>query len=111
MTNKLTRENFTGDFDELMDSFHEQSVFEHRKQSNFYTQTVIEISEASWPELDRELDGLWESNEYVHDTEQGYEESDITEYNRVNAVEETHVVTVYKRVEEEKENIEMMLED
>jgi hypothetical protein len=79
-------------FDSLIDDMEIVSYEEHRRGSNFYTRSVIEINEKWFPELPRELDGFWETNTYVSDSEWGPDKSCINELNRVE--EKTKVVEI-----------------
>ncbi len=91
--NKITREiakEMNIDFDNLISDMDIISYEEHRRGSNFFTRSVIEINEEWFPEVSRELDGFWETNTYVSDSDWGHESSDIHELNRV--VEKVKVV-------------------
>jgi hypothetical protein len=77
-------------FDSLIDDMEIVSYEEHRRGSSFYTRSVIEINEEWFPEVSRELDGFWETNTYVSDSEWGHDKSEIHELNRVE--EKTKVV-------------------
>lgn len=91
--NKITRENSPIEFNRFLEDFKENSYQEHRRGSNFFTRSIVEINEQWFPELDRSLDGYWETNQYVHDDDYGHDNSDITELNRVEKVD---VVTTRK---------------
>jgi len=77
-------------FDSLIDDMEIVSYEEHRRGSSFYTRSVIEINEEWFPEVSRELDGFWETNTYVSDSEWGHDKSEIHELNRVE--EKTKVI-------------------
>ncbi len=84
--NKITRETAKEmgiDFDNLISDMDIVSYQEHRRGSNFYTRSVIEIDEELFPEVPRELDGFWETNVYVSDDDWGHESDDIYELDRV----------------------------
>lgn len=101
MVNKITRANASElgvDFNELIDDFFETSYEEHRRGSNFYTRSIVEISETYFPELSRELDGYWETNTYIFDSEYGREDGDITELNRVIKKERVITETFWEKV-------------
>lgn len=88
--NKITRETVLPvKFDVFLEDFVENSYQEHRRGSNFFTKSIVEINEKWFPELDRSLDGYWETNQYVHDDDYGHDKSDITELNRVKKVTKT----------------------
>lgn len=97
--NKITRETeLPVKFDIFLEDFVENSYEEHRRGSNFFTKSIVEINEKWFPELNRELDGFWETNQYIRDTEYGYDKSDITELNRVERVTVTIPTTKWKLV-------------
>ena len=76
-------------FANLIDDFVEDSYKKHRRNSNFFTKSIVEINEKWFPELDRELDGFWETNQYISDLEYGSEKSEITKLNRVQKITKT----------------------
>ena len=89
MITKITRQlakELEVDFNLLLEDFVEDSYQEHRRGSNFYTQSIVEINEEYYPQVPRELDGFWETNSYVWDDNYGYDKSDITELTRVEKV-------------------------
>lgn len=90
MVNKITRANakeLNIDFDYLIEDFYEESYSEHRRGSNFFTKSIVQINEEYFPDVSRELDGFWETNTYIWDDSYGYENSDIHEVNRVEKKE------------------------
>lgn len=102
MINKITRQNAKElglDFNELINDMDGISYEEHRRGSNFYTRSVIEINETYNPNVNRELDGFWETNTYVSDSDWGHEKSDITELNRVVKKEKVITETYWEKVE------------
>ena len=87
---KITRENAKElgiKFNDLIQDFDVTSYEEHRRGSNFFTRSIVTINEKFFPDIPRELDGYWETNTYVSDSEWGHELSDITELNRVEKKE------------------------
>ena len=101
MINKITRQiakELGIDFDILIEDFQEDSYEEHRRGSNFFTRSITEISEKYFPELPRELDGYWETNTYVFDSDYGREDSDIQELNRVEKKERIITETYWEKV-------------
>jgi hypothetical protein len=101
MINKITRDtaNEMGFyFDTLLEDFQEVSVQEHRRGSNFYTRSIVEVNEKWFPELPRELDGFWETNQYVWDDDHGFDKSDIYELYRVEQKERTIVEKYWEKV-------------
>jgi len=97
LNDKIT-EQFGLDFDELLEDFLEDSYDNHRRGSSFYKQSIVEISEKNYPHIDNELYGFWETNEYIFDTEYGYDKRDIHTLNRVVQKEKTIVKTYWERI-------------
>ena len=106
MINKLTRKiakEMGFDFDELVSDFADTSYQEHRRNSDFWNRSVVEINEKLFPELPRELDGDWETNTYLWDANFGYDEDEIYELNRV--VQKVRVIKeIYWEKVENKES-------
>ena len=104
MKNKITRESAKEmgiDFNELISDMDITSYEEHRRGSNFFTRSVIEINETWFPHVPRELDGFWETNTYVSDSDWGHESIDIYELNRVEQREKVVVTHYWVKVEED----------
>jgi len=103
MINKITRETAKElgfDFNRLIQDMDETSYEEHRRGSNFFTRSIVEIHEDWFPEVPRELDGYWETNTYVSDSEWGHDTSEIHELNRVEQREKVVTTTYWVKVEE-----------
>jgi hypothetical protein len=101
MINKITRataKEMGFDFNTLLEEFQEDSVKEHRRGSNFYTRSIIEVNEKWYPELPRELDGFCETNQYVWDDDHGFDKSDINKLYRVEHKERTIVEKYWEKV-------------
>jgi hypothetical protein len=101
MINKITRataKEMGFDFNTLLEEFQEDSVQEHRRGSSFYTRSIVEVNEKWYPELPRELDGFWETNQYVWDDDHGFDKSDIKELYRVEQKERTIVEKYWEKV-------------
>jgi hypothetical protein len=101
MINKITRitaKEMGFDFNTLLEEFQEDSVQEHRRGSNFYTRSIVEVNEKWYPELPRELDGFWETNQYVWDDNYGFDKSDINALYRVEQKERTIVEKYWEQV-------------
>jgi hypothetical protein len=101
MINKITRstaKEMGFDFNTLLEDFQENSVQEHRRGSNFYTRSIVEVNEKWYPELPRELDGFWETNQYVWDDNYGFDKSDINTLYRVEQKERTIVEKYWEKV-------------
>ena len=113
--NKITRKTTLSDtieFDDLLNDFVEDSMSEHRRGSNFYTKSIVEINEKEFPDLPRELDGFWETNQYIADTEYGTDWSEIRELNRVVSIKKKVITEEWKLVSEmtgkvEEETVEV----
>lgn len=88
MINKLTRElakELDVDFNLLLENMIDNSYQEHRRGSNFFTRSIIEISKDD-ENVPEELRGFWETNDYIWDDNHGYDRSDITQFTRVEKV-------------------------
>ena len=86
MINKLDEKiakEYGLDFDELLDDFYDDSRIRHRRGSSFYKQSIVEISEEYYPNVDKELYGFWETNEYVCSDDYGFNKEDIDTLTRV----------------------------
>ena len=64
------------DFYELLDDFYDDSKSRHRRDSSFYKKSIVEISEENYPNVDKELYGFWETNEYVCSDDYGFNKED-----------------------------------
>jgi hypothetical protein len=97
MINKLDEKiakEYGLDFDELLDDFYDDSRSYHRRDSSFYKQSIVEISEENYPNVDKELYGFWETNEYVYSNYYGFNKEDIDTLTRV-ILKEKVVTTKY----------------
>jgi hypothetical protein len=86
MINKLDEKiakEYGLDFDELLDDFYDDSKSRHRRGSSFYKQSILEISEEYYPNVDKELYGFWETNEYVYNDDDGFDKEEIDTLHRV----------------------------
>jgi hypothetical protein len=86
MINKLDEKiakEYGLDFDELLDDFYDDSRSYHRRGSIFYKQSIVEINEEYYPNVDKELYGFWETNEYVCSDDYGFNKEDIDTLTRV----------------------------
>lgn len=102
MINKITRataKELGVDFNELINDMDEISYEEHRRGSNFFTRSIVVINQEYFPDINRELDGFWETNTYVSDSEWGHEKNEITELNRVEKKERVITKTYWEKVE------------
>jgi hypothetical protein len=82
MINKITRKNYPEHFDSFIDDFYETSYQKHRRDSNFYRQSIVLLNEKYTPEFP-ELWGFWETNAYIWDDNYGCDDSDIDTLTRV----------------------------
>jgi len=85
---KITRElaeKLGFDFDLLIEDFQFHD-YEPRKGSSFFATILVEINEEWFPEVPRELDGLYLSNRFVHDSIYGCDKIDIQEFKPVKWV-------------------------
>jgi hypothetical protein len=97
MINKLdekTAKEYGLDFDELLDDFYDDSNSHHRRGSTFFKQSIVEIDEEYYPDVDKELYGFWETNEYVYSDDYGFDKQDIDTLHRV-VLKEKVVTTKY----------------
>ena len=102
--NKITRETAKElgfDFNELIQDLDETSYEEHRRGSNFFKRSIVAINEQWFPQVPRELDGFWETNTYVHDSEWGHDSSEIITLNRVELKEKVVTTRYWAKVEED----------
>ena len=101
MINRITRataKEMGFDFNSLLEDFQENSYEEHRRDSNFFVQSIVEIKEEWYPKVPRELDGFWETSMYVLDYEHGFDKSDIRQLIRVEQKEKTIVKKYWEQV-------------
>jgi len=101
MINRITRDTakeMRFDFNSLLEDFQQNSYEDHRRGSNFYVQSIVEIKEEWYPEVPRELDGFWETSMYVWDDNYGFDKSDIKELIRVEQKERTIVEKYWEQV-------------
>ena len=101
MINKLNEkiaEEYGLDFDELLDDFYTDSFVNHRRGSTFYKQSIVEINEENYPDVDKELYGFWETNEYVYDDDYGFDIEEIDTLTRVTQKEKTITVKYWEKV-------------
>jgi len=97
MINEINRKNAKElglDFNELIDDFIEDSYDEHRRGSTFFKQSIVEISEKYYPDVNKELYGFWETNKYVYSDDYGFDKQDIDTLHRV-VLKEKVVTTKY----------------
>ena len=102
MINKLDQkiaEQFGLDFDELLDDFYDDSKSRHRRGSSFYKQSILEISEEYYPNVDKELYGFWETNEYVYNDDDGFGKEDIDTLHSVVLKEKVIVKKYWEKVQ------------
>jgi hypothetical protein len=103
MINKLdekTAEKYGLDFDELLDDFYDDSNSHHRRGSTFFKQSIVEINEEYYPDVDKELYGFWETNEYVYSDDYGFDKQDIDTLHRVVLKEKVIVTKYWEKVKD-----------
>ena len=101
MINKLNEkiaEEYGLDFDELLDDFIEDSYSKYRKNSTFYKQSIVEINEKYYPNIDKQLYGFWETNEYICSDDYGFDKTEINTLTRVTQKEKTITVKYWEKV-------------
>lgn len=101
MINKLNEKiaiEYGLDFDELLEDFYTDSFVNHRRGSTFYKQSIIEINEKHYPDVDKELYGFWETNEYIWNDDYGFDREDIDTLTRVVSKEKTITVKYWEKV-------------
>lgn len=99
--NKITRESAKEmgiDFEIFLDDM-ETSKEEHRRGSTFYMRSIVEINEKYFPEVPRELDGYWETNQYVW-SEEYVDWNEIKELRRVEKKERVITETYWEPVKD-----------
>ncbi len=96
--NEKIAEQFGLDFDDVLDDFYDDSSVNHRRGSSFYKTSIIEINEEYYPDVDKELYGFWETNEYIWDDDYGFDKEDIDTLTRVALKERTIVTQYWERV-------------
>jgi len=103
MINKLdekTAKEYGLDFDELLDDFYDDSNSNHRRGSTFFKQSIVEINEEYYPDVDKELYGFWETNEYVYSDDYGFDKQDIDTLHRVVLKEKVIVTKYWEKVKD-----------
>ena len=101
MINKLNEKiakEYGLDFDELLDDFYDDLFVNPRRGSTFYKQSIVEINEENYPDVDKELYGFWETNEYVCSDDYGFDIEDIDTLTRVTQKEKTITVKYWEKV-------------
>ena len=97
ITRKLTKE-LGIDFDLLIDDFIDTSYEEHRRDSNFFTQSIVEIYQYLDDNIPEEWYGYWETNRYINDYEHGYDATEINTLTRVVQKEREVIETYWAEV-------------
>ena len=101
MINKITRklaEKLDIDFDLLIDDFIDTSYEEHRWESNYFTQSIVEINQDLDDNIPEEWYGYWKTNTYINDYETGYVRRDINTLTRVVQKEREVIETYWAEV-------------
>jgi hypothetical protein len=103
MINEINRKNAKElglDFNELIEDFIEDSYDEHRRGSTFFKQSIIEINEEHYPNVNKELYGFWETNEYVYSDDYGFDKQDIDTLHRVVPKEKVVITKYWEKVKD-----------
>jgi len=101
MINKLderTAEQFGLNFDDLLNDFYDDSLSVHRGGSTFYKQSIVEINEKDYPNVDKQLYGFWETNEYIWDDNYGFDKTEIHKLTKVEPKERTVIQKYWEKV-------------
>ena len=101
MINKLNEkiaEEYGLDFDELLDDLYDDSFVNPRRGSTFYKQSIVEINEKYYPNIDKQLYGFWETNEYICSDDYGFDKTEINTLTRVTQKEKTITVKYWEKV-------------
>ncbi len=99
--NKITRQTAKEmgfNFNSLLDAM-ETSRMNHRKGSTFYMRSIVTIDEKWCPEVPRELDGYWETNQYIW-SEYDWDKNEIEELTRVEKKERVITETYWEPVKD-----------
>ena len=73
-------------------------IEKHRRWSSFYTEWVIEVTEKWYPDVPREYDGLWMTNQFVYDADYGMSDDRPYEITRVEKKEKITTTITYEPV-------------
>ena len=71
------------DFNDLISDMNIVSYEEHRKSSEFFIRSIVKINKELFPEIPTELEGFWETNTYITNSDWGHELMNIYELDRV----------------------------
>ncbi len=101
MINKITRKlakKLGIDFNLLVDNFIDISYEEHRRDSSYFTQSIVKINQDLDVNIPEEWYGYWETNIFIRDTEHGYAATDIDTLTRVVQKEREVIETYWAEV-------------
>ena len=98
MIKKILKKDNPEFFEDL--DFIDRSYEEHRKASNFYTQSIVEIKKEWYGHIKdiEKYEGFWETNVYISDTVYGSNFEEITELTRVEKAERTIKEEYWKEI-------------
>lgn len=96
--NDKISEQYGLDFDQLLDDFYDDSFVNHRRGSSFYKTSIIEINEKYYPNIDKQLYGFWETNEYIWDDNYGFDKTEIHKLTKVEPKERTVIQKYWEKV-------------
>ena len=100
MINKLdekTAEQFGLNFDDLLDNFYDDSLSVQTRGGTVYKQSIVEINEKDYPNVDKQLYGFWETNEYIHSDDYGFDKIEIDTLTRVVQKERTIIQKYWEK--------------
>jgi len=101
MINRLdekTAEKYGLNFDELIDDFFEDSYKSNISNGSYYIQSIVKINKESYPDVNKELYGFWESNEYIYDDSIGFDKEEIHTLYRVVQSEKLVITKYWEKV-------------
>lgn len=95
--NQITKNEYPALFENIGEAIIKHSRWDHRKNSNFFVQSIVEFKEEHakyYPSVDlTPFIGTWETNTYIWDDNYG---SEWDEINTLTRVELKEVVTTTK---------------
>jgi hypothetical protein len=95
---KISRKDHPKIFEEISEAITSDLQKEHRRNSNFYTVSLVEFKPEHrkyYPEVDNYDDyiGYWKTNTYISDPEHGTDWGEITELTKVE--KKSKMIEVY----------------
>jgi|SRR5690606_2916424 len=99
--NKILKKDYPRLFANIGEAIIEDSRRDHRRGSNFFTQSIVEFKPEHQEYYDIDLTpflGTWETNTYLSDYDHGTDWDEILELRRVEKKEKTVVTTSWEPV-------------